>query len=91
MVPPVEQEPLALPNHLCLPQVFSGIHVAQSLVFCEVFCRPFFGGPFFLAIVLLVLRIIDIDGPFSYLFISVYPQCTMKAVTYLYKLWHFAI
>jgi hypothetical protein len=47
MVPPVEQEPLALPNHLCLPQVFSGIHVAQSLVFCEVFCRPFFGGPFF--------------------------------------------
>ena len=86
MVPPVEQEPLALPNHLCLPQVFSGIHVAQSLVFCKGFCRPFFGVLFFLVIVLLVLRIIDIDGPFSYLFILAYPLCTMEAVTYLFKL-----
>ena len=41
-VPLVYQELLTLPEHLCSPLVFSGVHVAQSLVFCVVFCRSLF-------------------------------------------------
>jgi len=33
---------LALPKHLSSPLVFSGVRVAQSLVFCIVFCRSLF-------------------------------------------------
>ena len=52
-VPLVEQELLTLPWHLSSSQVFSGVHVAQSLFFCVVFCRSLF-VLFLLAIVLSV-------------------------------------
>ena len=35
----VEQELPILPEHLSSPSLFSGIHVAWSLVFCVMFCR----------------------------------------------------
>ena len=38
-VPNVEQEILTLPDHLRSLPVFSRVPVAQSLVFCVVFCR----------------------------------------------------
>ena len=38
-VPLVEQEILTLPEHPSSLPVFSGVHVAQFLVFCVVFCR----------------------------------------------------
>jgi len=38
----VEQELHTLPEHLSSSQVFSGVHVAQSLVFFVVFCRSLF-------------------------------------------------
>ena len=38
----VEQELLSLPEHMWPSPVFSGVRVAQSLVFCEVFCRSLF-------------------------------------------------
>ena len=48
-VPLVEQELLALPEHLSSPPGFSGVHVAKFLVFCVLFCRSlFFLCPFFL-------------------------------------------
>ena len=37
-MPLVEQEMLTLPEHLSSPPVFSVVRVAQSLVFCLVFC-----------------------------------------------------
>jgi len=41
-VPLEGQELLPIPEHLCSPQGFSGLRVAQSLVFCIVFCRSLF-------------------------------------------------
>ena len=41
-VPLVEQELLTLSEHMSSSQVFSGVHVAQSLALCEVFCRCLF-------------------------------------------------
>jgi hypothetical protein len=41
-VPHLEQELLTLPEHLSLPQVFGGVRVARSLVFCLVFCISLF-------------------------------------------------
>jgi hypothetical protein len=38
----VEQELPTLPDHLSLPQGFSGVDVARSLVFCVMFCRSSF-------------------------------------------------
>ena len=38
----VEQELPTIPDHLSLPQVFSGVDVARALVFCVVFCRSSF-------------------------------------------------
>ena len=39
----VEQELITLPNHpSSLPPLFGRVCVAQSLVFCVVFCRPLF-------------------------------------------------
>ena len=38
----MEQELLILPEHLSSPPVLSGFFVAQSLVFCVVFCRSVF-------------------------------------------------
>ena len=38
-VPPVEQELVSFPENLSSSLVFSWLHVAQSLVFCVVFCR----------------------------------------------------
>ena len=47
--PLLEQELLALPEHLSSPPGFSGVHVANFLVFCVLFCRSlFFLCPFFL-------------------------------------------
>jgi len=37
-----EQQLPTLPEHLSSPQLFSGIRVAQSFLFCVVFCRSFF-------------------------------------------------
>ena len=48
---------LWLPEHLRSPQVFSGVHVSQSLVFCVVFWLSlFFRLSFFFAILLSVLH-----------------------------------
>jgi hypothetical protein len=38
----VEQELLALPEHMRSPWIFSGVRVAQSLVFCLVFWGSLF-------------------------------------------------
>jgi len=38
-VPLVEQEMLTFPEHPSSLPVFSGVRVAQFLVFCVVFCR----------------------------------------------------
>jgi hypothetical protein len=38
----VEQELLTLPEHLSLPQIFSGVHVAQSFFFLVVLFRSLF-------------------------------------------------
>ena len=57
-LPLVEQELLTFP-----PLVFSGIHIAQSLVFCVVFCRSLF---VLLAIALYaLLRFTVSDYPFG--------------------------
>ena len=37
-----EQELPTLPEHLSSTSLFSGVRVAQSLVFCVVFCRSLF-------------------------------------------------
>jgi len=42
MVPLVELELLTLPEHLISPHIFCEVRVAQSLVFCVVFCRLLF-------------------------------------------------
>ena len=41
-VPLMEQELLALPKHLSSHPVYSGVHVARSLVLCVMFCRSLF-------------------------------------------------
>ena len=62
----VEQELLTIPEHLRSPPVFSGIHVARSLVFCVMFCRSLF-IIFLLAVMLAVLlRFMDIFGVFKF-------------------------
>ena len=38
----VELELLSLPEHMCSSPVFSGVRVAQSLVFCVMVCRSLF-------------------------------------------------
>ena len=63
-IPLVEQELLALPEHLSSPRVFSGIRVTRSLVLCV--CFVYCCLSFFLAIVLYVLlRFTDSDYPFG--------------------------
>ena len=60
----VEQEHLTLPGHRSSSAVFSGVRVAQSLVFCEVFCRSLF--VFFLFVVVLtVLQLTASDYPYG--------------------------
>ena len=45
----VEQELLALPEHMGSPPVFSGVHVARFLVLGVMFCGSFFTRlPFFI-------------------------------------------
>jgi hypothetical protein len=53
----MDQERLTLSGHPSSPPVFIGLRVAQSLVFCVMFCRSLFVllSFFFLAIVLSVL------------------------------------
>jgi hypothetical protein len=41
-VPPVEQKLLTILEHLSTLPVFSGVHVAQSLLLCVVLCRPLY-------------------------------------------------
>jgi hypothetical protein len=55
-VPLVDQKLLILPDHITLLPVFNGVRVAQSLVFCEVFCRSLF---------VILLRITAFDYPFG--------------------------
>ena len=38
----VEHELLILPGHLSWAPVFSGVHMAQTLVFCVLFCKSLF-------------------------------------------------
>ena len=67
----MEQELPTLPEHLSSSPVFSGVCVAQSLVFYVMFCRSlyvvffcFFGVLFLLAVVLSVLlRFMASDYP----------------------------
>jgi len=57
-----------IPEHLSSPPVFSGVYVARSIFFCEVFCIYIVFCPvviFLLAIVLYVLRFQDYDYPFA--------------------------
>jgi len=49
-------KPTTLPEHLSSPLDFSGVRVAQSLVFYVMFCMPLH-VLFILAIVLSVLRL----------------------------------
>jgi len=42
-----EQELLSLPEHQCSPQVFSGVRIAQSLVFCVILLVEDQLSPFF--------------------------------------------
>ena len=68
--------------------VFSGVYVAQSLVFCVVFCRSLFDILSFshLVIVLSVLlRFMDSDYPFGIfkLFPSLYVLCKTLKLTSL--------
>ena len=58
----MEQELLALPEHISSFPDFSGARVARSLTFYVVFYRSLFVP---LAIVLSVLRFIDSDYPFG--------------------------
>ena len=62
------QELLTLPKHMSSPLVFSGIRIAQYLVFCVVFCTSLFvllGFFFVLPIVLSdLLRFTASDYPF---------------------------
>ena len=39
-VPPVKQKLLTILEHLSTIPAFSGVHVAQSLLLCVLFCRP---------------------------------------------------
>jgi hypothetical protein len=55
-MPLVMQELLTLQGYLHLPTGLCRIHVAQSLVFCVVFCKSLF-VLFLLAIVFSVLRV----------------------------------
>ena len=84
-MPHVEQELLTLPEHLISTTVFSVVRVAQSVVFCGMFCRSFF---VLLAIVLSVLLwFATSDYPFGtfnhffieilkeYQYIHVYTSC----------------
>ena len=59
----VEQKLITLPEHLDSPPVLSGVSVAQSSVFCVMFCRSLF-VLFLLVIVLSVLRSTASDCPF---------------------------
>ena len=63
----VDQELPTFPEHPSSLPVFSGVHVAWSLVFCVMFCRSLFvlWFFFFLAIVLSVLRFMASDYPFG--------------------------
>ena len=71
-MPHVEQELLTLPEHLISTTVFSVVRVAQSVVFCGMFCRSFF---VLLAIVLSVLLWFTTSdypfGTFNHFFIEI--------------------
>ena len=74
----MEQELPTLPEHLISPPVFSVVCVAQSLVFCVVFCRSLF-VLFLLAIVLWVLlRFTGSD------YLSWYLQTRLQEIGYQY-------
>ena len=60
----VEQELLALPEHMSSPPVCSGVRVTRSLVLCEVVCRSLLVLLHF-AVVLSVFRFTDSDYPFG--------------------------
>ena len=63
----MKQELLTLPEHLNSHPCISGIRVAQSLIFCIVFCSSLFVC-FLLAIMWFVLlRLMASDSPLGYL------------------------
>ena len=59
----VEQEQHTLPEHLSWLRVFSRVHVAQSLVFCVVFCRSLFDPFLWSMYCLVLLQIMASDYP----------------------------
>ena len=63
----VEQELLTLPEHLRLPQVFNGVRITQSQVFCVMFCRSLFVllSFFYWPLCCLLLLFTDSDCPFG--------------------------
>ena len=66
----MEQERLALPEHLISHRILSEVCVHYYLVSCVVFCRPFFVlfDPFLLTIIVSVLRIMASDYPIGIFF-----------------------
>jgi hypothetical protein len=77
----MEQELPTLPEHLSSPLVFSGVHVASSLVFCVVFCRSLFD---LLSIVLsffnlqiLTTHLVSLNSSFNCVFFS--PLCRFSS------------
>jgi hypothetical protein len=61
-MPLVKQELLTFPEHLNSPPIFSGVRVAQFLIFGAVLCRSLF---VLLPIVLSVHRFTGFDYPFD--------------------------
>ena len=65
-VPLVEQKLFSTPEHLSSHPVFSGVRVAQFIIFCVVVLRSLFALLFVLVIVLSVLRFMTSGYPFGF-------------------------
>ena len=66
----MELELLTLPEHLGSSPVFSGVRVAQSLVFCVMFCRSLFVCSFVLFLLVIVLFVLLRSTASDYFFVS---------------------
>ena len=60
----MKQELPTLPEHMSAPRICIGVRVAQSLVFCKMFCRSLF-VLFLLTILFSVCPFTVFDCPFS--------------------------
>jgi len=77
--------PIVELEHLSSHPVFSGVHVARSLVFCLVFCRSLFVrfGLFLLAIVLSILQFTTFN--FSFGIFKLFLPIVLYLITYKVK------